>query len=49
MIFQVDVFRSGLRDTVPSTPDGGALQEVLQHVWIPRGLHRRVAGAVIWW
>lgn len=42
---QVNVLGPGVRDPVPATPDGGALQEALQHLRIPRRLHRGADGA----
>lgn len=43
------MFRPGLRDPVPTTADGGALQEALQHVWFSGGLHNSVASETVWW
>lgn len=42
---QVDVLGPGVRDSVPATADGGALQAPLQHVRLAGGLLRGAAGA----
>lgn len=42
---QVNVLGPGVRDPVPATAHGGALQEVLQHVRLAGRVHRGAAGA----
>lgn len=42
---QVDVLGPGVRDPVPATADGGALQALLQHVRLAGRVHRGAAGA----
>lgn len=38
----------GVRDPVPAAADGGALQEVLQHVRVTGRLHRGVRRQAVW-
>lgn len=45
LLWQVDVLGPGVRDPVPAAADGGALQEVLQHVRLAGGVHSGAAGA----
>lgn len=41
------MFRPGVRDPLPPTANGGTLQEVLQHIWVPRRVHRGAIGAAV--
>jgi len=46
---QVHVLGSGLRHPVPAASDGGALQEALQHIWQPIGVHCGSGHPAVWW